>query len=162
MEDSQASPPLEAPRGIYPARVDDKGRLKLPVPFQQYLSSFSEGKLFVTSLNRSTAQIYPVSLWRVKKNQLEDRGSQVAAAYRKTLVFNANDLGSDSELDGQGRVLLSPELRRALEIENQPVRIMAKEGVVDVMSEANYQAQLQKHVEATAAAVAAAEEAGLL
>ena len=27
---------VEPPRGMYPARVDDKGRLKLPVGFQDF------------------------------------------------------------------------------------------------------------------------------
>ena len=42
----------EPPNGMYPARVDDKGRLKLPVGFQEYISGLPEKKLFVTSLDR--------------------------------------------------------------------------------------------------------------
>ena len=48
-EAEENAPPLEPPRGIYPARLDDKGRLKLPVQFQQYLAAFPEKKLFVAS-----------------------------------------------------------------------------------------------------------------
>jgi len=46
---------------MYPARVDDKGRLKLPVGFQQYFAGLQEKKLFVTSLDRRIGQIYSIA-----------------------------------------------------------------------------------------------------
>jgi MraZ protein len=134
VEANQAMPPLEAPRGIYPARVDDKGRLKLPVPFQQYLGSLPEKKLFTTSLDRRTARIYPVFIWRETENGLRTARGEDAARARR-VRFTAQDLGADSEMDGQGRVLLSPELRRELGIENQSVRIVAEGGRIDVLPE---------------------------
>jgi DNA-binding transcriptional regulator/RsmH inhibitor MraZ len=42
-------------------------------------------------------------------------------------------------MDGQGRVLFSPELRRALEIENAPVHLFAYRGHIEVLSEKIYQ-----------------------
>lgn len=57
-------PPTEPPRGTYPARLDDRGRLKLPASFQQYFSALPEQKLFVTSLDRRIAEIYPIAAWR--------------------------------------------------------------------------------------------------
>ena len=41
-----------APRGMYPGRLDDSGRVKLPAKFQQYLAALPEKTLFVTSLDR--------------------------------------------------------------------------------------------------------------
>jgi MraZ protein len=55
---------VEPPRGMYPARLDDKGRVKLPTSFQQFFGALREKKLFVTSLDRRIAQIYPMVVWR--------------------------------------------------------------------------------------------------
>src|SRR5258705_9013214 len=105
---------------MYPARVDDKGRLKLPVCFQEYFSALTEKKLFVTSLDRRIGQIYPIAVWRENKKFLNDHRQNPKAASR--ISFNADDMGADSEMDGQGRVLLPPEMRRELGIENESVR----------------------------------------
>lgn len=139
MADFQVTTAPEAPRGIYPARCDEKGRLKLPVGFQEYLKGLTEKKLFVTSLDRSSASLYPISLWRAAEQRLFSADGDNAEA-AENVYFTSQELGSESELDGQGRVLLSPELRRALGMENQSVRVVARDGVIQVMSEANFEA----------------------
>jgi DNA-binding transcriptional regulator/RsmH inhibitor MraZ len=52
------------------------------------------------------------------------------------------ELGEESELDGQGRVSLSTDLRRELKLTDQPVKIVARSGVVDVLSEAMFASML--------------------
>lgn len=137
VNESQSPVPLEPPRGTYPARVDDKGRLKLPANFQAYLASLPEQKVFVTSLDKVTARIYPIAVWRANESLLENYTKNPKAAVRVLRV--ANHLGSDCEMYGQGRILLSPELRRALGLENQPVRLGFLRGAIDVFSEAEYE-----------------------
>ncbi len=56
--------PVEPPNGRYNGKLDEKGRLKLPACFQEYLATIPEKGLFVTSIDRSTAQIYPIAAWR--------------------------------------------------------------------------------------------------
>lgn len=147
MEADQAAP-LAPPRGIYPARVDDKGRLKLPVPFQRYLGSLPEKELFATSLDRRTAQLYIVSQWVETENRL--RGARGEDAVRaKRVRFTAQELGADAEMDAQGRVLLPPELRRELGIENQSVRVVADGGRIDILPEAVFE-QLKRQAVAHA------------
>jgi len=137
MEANEASPPkIEAPRGMYPARLDDKGRMKLPAVFQEYFQSLAqagEKKLFVTSLDRNTAQIYPPSVWR--ENEEFFFGYKDDPELAENVAFTANELGSESEMDGQGRITFSPELRRELKIENQPVHIYSFKGHIEVLSE---------------------------
>jgi len=159
--DSQVSPPLEAPRGIYPARVDDKGRLKLPVPFQQYLSALPEKKLFATSLDRATARIYPIAVWRETENALRGARGEDASRARR-VYFSAMELGADSELDGQGRVLLPPELRRTLGIENQGVHVLADRGRIDILSQAQFEERRRAAAGDPAADVEQLEMAGLV
>lgn len=128
---------VEPPNGMYSARVDDKGRLKLPVCFQEYFGALAEKKLYVTSLDRRTGQIYTAADWRLNKKFLAEYRTSPEKA-RQT-AFNANDLGADSEMDGQGRILLPPEMRRELGIENQTVRLFAERGHIELYSEAVYQ-----------------------
>jgi MraZ protein len=153
-------PQIEPPNGMYPARVDDKGRLKLPVGFQQYLGALTEKKLFVTSLDRRIGHIYPIENWRANKKFLFDYRENPKAAGR--IAFNAQDLGADSEMDSQGRVLLPPEMRRELGIENQSVRLFANRGRIEILSEAIYEERKRQAAESAEADLETLERAGLI
>jgi DNA-binding transcriptional regulator/RsmH inhibitor MraZ len=145
---------------MYPARVDDKGRLKLPVGFQSFVSALPEKKLFVTSLDRRIGQIYPIRVWRENKDFLYEYRENPKAA--KRISFNAQDLGADSEMDNQGRVLLPPEMRRELGIENQNVRLFAYKGRIQILSEAIYEEQKKLSAASAEDDLETLEGAGLL
>ena|SRR5215471_13450908 len=149
----------EPPDGMYPARMDDRGRVKLPTAFQEYLGSLEDKKLFVTSLDRRIARIYPIQLWRETKKFLEDFTDDPAAA--EHLYFNALDLGAESEMDGQGRVLFSPELRRELGMEDQPVRVYAYAGRIEVLNGPTYDQRKNAAKETPEADLARLKKAGL-
>ena len=118
--------------------MDEKGRLKLPVGFQRYLGALPEKGLYVTSTDRRTATVYPNAIWRENEKLLATLKQDPKIP--KRVQFTTQDLGSDSEMDNQGRVQFSPELRRYLNIENQPVKVMATpSGAIQVMSETVYQ-----------------------
>jgi MraZ protein len=163
--DKEAQPTLvepqnEPPNGMYPARVDDKGRLKLPVGFQEYFVGLPEKKLFVTSLDRRIGQIYPIANWREAKKFLYGQKENSPAARR--IAFNAQDLGADSEMDNQGRVLLPPEMRRELGIENQSVRLFHYKGRIEILSETIYQERKREAAGSAEADLETLEGAGLL
>jgi DNA-binding transcriptional regulator/RsmH inhibitor MraZ len=151
--------PVEPPRGMYPCRLDDKGRAKVPQAFVQYFASLQEKKLFVTSLDRHIAQIYPIATWRQNERFFESYTADPAAA--RKVAFNANDLGAEAEMDNQGRILFPPELRRELGIENQQVRIYSYRGRFEVLSEEIYQARKQEASATPAEDVTKLEAAGL-
>jgi len=153
-------PQNEPPNGMYPARVDDKGRLKLPVSFQEYFAGLPEKKLFVTSLDRRIGQIYPIANWREAKKFLYSQKENSQAARR--IAFNAQDLGADSEMDNQGRVLLPPEMRRELGIENQSVRLFHYKGRIEILSETIYQERKREAAGSAEADLETLEGAGLL
>lgn len=144
---------------MYPSRLDDKGRLKLPTAFQQYFSALREKKLYVTSLDRRTAQVYPMDVWRGNEKFFETYREDPKLA--KRLAFNAADLGAESEMDGQGRILFSPELRRELGIENQPVRLYAYKGRIEILTEAIYEERKREAAETAPDDVSKLEAAGL-
>jgi MraZ protein len=131
---------VEPPRGMYPGRIDEKGRLKLPSAFQQYFAALRERKLFVTSLDHRTAQIYPMQVWRGNEKFF---------------------LGAETEMDGQGRISFSVELRRDLGIEDKPVRLYAYRGRIEVLSEEIYEQRKREAAKTTTDDVRTLEAAGL-
>jgi MraZ protein len=149
----------EPPRGIYPARVDDKGRLKLPADFQKYLQDLGETKVFMTTFDGKVARIYPISVWRSNEALLSEGGEETEQA--EDLWFVANDLGGDAVMDNQGRLLVPPELRRALGIENAPVRLEYYKGHFNLYSEAVYQERKARAMANLAEKLKAFEKKGL-
>ena len=49
-------------RGNYPAKVDDKGRVKIPAAFLESLREYGN-KFYVTSENGDYVKIYPMKVW---------------------------------------------------------------------------------------------------
>jgi MraZ protein len=144
---------------MYPSRLDDKGRIKMPSTFQAYFTGLPEKKLFVTSLDRRIAQIYPMAVWRENEQFFQNYRDDPKMA--RNAAFNAADLGAESEMDNQGRILFPPELRRELGLENAPVKLFAYRGRIEVLSESIYQARKQAASQTAEEDVNKLEMAGL-
>jgi MraZ protein len=154
-ETGQINPPL----GMYPARVDEKGRVKLPSDFQQFFAKLGVAQIFVTSLDRHIASIYTIAGWRQAEAFLENYPADPETA--DDVLFNAADLGGQAELDSQGRLLVPAELRRELGIESQAVRLQAVGTRIDILSDRMYEARKERAKAAGSAAVTALRKAGL-
>lgn len=150
---------VEPPRGMYPGRLDEKGRCKLPTTFQQYFAALREKKLFVTSLDRRIAQIYPMEVWRQNEKFFDTYRDDPRIA--RNVAFNAADLGAEAEMDSQGRITFPPELRRELGIENSAVRLFAYKGRIEVLSEPIYEERRREAAQTAAEDVTKLEAAGL-
>ena len=151
---------VEPPRGMYPSRLDEKGRAKMPAAFQQFFAALREKTLFVTSLDRRIAQIYPMAVWR--QNEKFFDGYRDDPRLARNVAFNAADLGAEAEMDAQGRILFAPELRRELGIENAPVRLFAYRGRIEVLSEKIYEERKREAAATAPEDVAKLEAAGLV
>jgi len=148
----------EAPRGMYSARLDDRGRLKLPVDFKRYLDIFDD-KCFVTSLDRRTARIYPMHLWR-ENEALFDRYTDDPIV-AQNIAFTASELGSEETVDEQGRIPFSSELRRALGIEKAEVHIYHHRGRIEVLSQTVFDERKQQAATSAVEDLRKLEGAGL-
>ena len=147
---------------MYPSRLDDKGRIKLPAAFQQYISALPEKKLFVTSLDRRIGRIYPIQAWRENENFFETYRDDPKLG--RKVAFTAADLGVEAEMDSQGRITFPPEMRRELMLEDQTLRLYAYKGHIVVLSEKIYEEQKRDSIETIAAepdALEKLEAAGL-
>jgi len=113
-------------RGNAPARIDDKGRLKVPNAFRSLLESKYGRELFVTSISGEYVRIYPMPVWL----EIEAKLGQVPSSHpsRQRLLDRVHYYGQNAELDTQGRVLIPVRLRESA--------LMA--GDVDVLGQYNY------------------------
>ncbi len=139
--------------------MDEKGRLKLPALIAQYLGALGEQKVFVTTLNTSTALIYPISVWRETERMLQEPGED--ADVRADLAFVANHYGEDMEVDSQGRVLLPTTLRRDLELEKDDVHLVCYKQRIEVFGSKVYSQRLEAAKTNLADKLKALEKKGL-
>jgi DNA-binding transcriptional regulator/RsmH inhibitor MraZ len=151
-ENLQIAPSPEAPRGFHQGRVDDKGRLKLPATLHQFLAGSGYKTLFVTTLDELTGRLYPIPSWRETEKILGAAGEDQEAA--DSLMFLANHYGSDSDVDGQGRMLVPKELRQRLEVEDRPVWLIWNKNRIDLYGEAMYKEKLRDSQANSVAAMA--------
>jgi MraZ protein len=143
VDEKPQTTPVEPPRGFFSAHIDDKGRLKLPMELQQYFTAIGDEKYFVTSVDDRIARIYPISVWKGNEKVLDELATEDPDA-AEALAFVANDYGAEAKVDPQGRMTLPTDLRRALGLENQEVRLDCSQSAVNIYSKAEYEARKQK------------------
>lgn len=111
--------------GNYQARVDEKGRLKIPATFLEELREQGT-QFFVTSENGEFVRIYPMRYWHGIEEKLAKLSSHNKT--RQKFLARMNYYGQVVELDGQGRLLIQPVLREAAQMK----------GDVDVLGSLDY------------------------
>ena len=98
-------------RGNYTARMDSKGRLKVPTPFRRLVEEKHGTSVYVTSLTGESVRIYPLPEWESIEQRLALLPSMDPA--RRKFLDRTNYYGQQATIDGQGRVLIHPLLRRS-------------------------------------------------
>ena len=98
-------------RGNHPARIDDKGRLKVPNSFRQIVEAQWGTELFVTSVTGEYVRVYPMGVWL----EIERKLAEVPSTHPSKLRFldRVNFFGQVVSLDKQGRLLLPQLLRES-------------------------------------------------
>ncbi len=149
---------VEAPLGIFQAKCDDKGRLKLPAEFATYLRGLNVDKVFITTVDLRLARIYPKTVWESNQNLFDAAGDDAEIA--EDVAFIANLYGAYSEMDDAGRVLIPTDLRRKLEFEGQPVWLDFYRGRINVMGKKIYDERMQRALVGLTDKVKALEKKG--
>jgi MraZ protein len=98
-------------RGSAPAKIDDKGRLKVPTDFRRYVEERYGPELFVTSVLGDSALLYPLPVWE----ELESRLLAMPSTDRTRTRFleRVSYFGQQTRLDVQGRILVPQILRES-------------------------------------------------
>lgn len=130
-------------RGSYSARVDDKGRLKIPAGFLASLQEkFEEGGFFVTSYNGQFARIYPLREWVQIEKRLSQAGSVNPS--RKKFLNLVNYYGQQVSLDKQGRLLIPSVLRDSADLKGE-VTVLGSINCIDVWNRQRYLEDIRKN-----------------
>ncbi|HVF51586.1 MAG TPA: hypothetical protein VNA19_15980 [Pyrinomonadaceae bacterium] len=98
-------------RGNYTARIDSKGRLKIPTAFRRYIEEKHGTEFYVTSLTGDCVRLYPLPEWESIEQRLALLPSMEPA--RRKFLDRTNYYGQQAALDAQGRILIHPLLRKS-------------------------------------------------
>jgi MraZ protein len=128
-------------RGNAPARIDDKGRLKVPNTFRAALESKYGRELFLTSLSGEFVRIYPMPVWLEIEQKLGSMPSTHPSRVR--FLDRVNYFGQAAELDGQGRVIIPVRLREAATMAGD-VDILGQVTWLDVWNHERFLTKIQR------------------
>jgi MraZ protein len=124
-----------------PARIDDKGRLKVPNTFRTLLESKYGRELFLTSLSGEFVRIYPMPVWLDIERKLGEMPSTHPSRLR--FLDRVNYFGQVGELDAQGRVLMPARLRDAATMTGD-VDVLGQVTCLDVWNHERFLTKMQR------------------
>ena len=128
-------------RGHEQARIDDKGRLKVPNVFRSLLETKYGRELFVTSLTGEYVRVYPMPVWLEKEEKLGHMPSTHPSRLR--FLDRVNFFGQQAELDAQGRVLIPARLRETATMSGD-VDVLGLYDYLDVWNHDRFLTKLQR------------------
>jgi MraZ protein len=95
--------------GHSPAKIDEKGRLKVPAGFRKIIEDKYGQECFITSTDGERALVYPLPVWFDFQSRLAKVPSTSQAKMK--LLERVNYFGQVASIDAQGRVLVPAVLR---------------------------------------------------
>lgn len=98
-------------RGNHPARIDDKGRIKVPNGFRTLIEQQYGSELFVTSVTGEYVRLYPMAVWLEVERKLAEVPSTNPSKLR--FLDRVNFFGQAVTMDKQGRVVVPQLLRES-------------------------------------------------
>jgi len=127
--------------GHAPARVDDKGRLKIPADFRKLIEDKYGADCFITSIDGEHAILYPMPVWYDFQARLAKVPSTSIA--KQKMLERVNYYGHAATIDGQGRVLIPSVLREVAGIADDVV-VLGNNDHLIVWNEERIQKRLAK------------------
>jgi MraZ protein len=128
-------------RGNIPARIDDKGRLKVPNTFRALLEGKYGRELFLTSVSGEFVRIYPMPVWL----EIEQKLGAMPSTHPSRLRFldRVNYFGQAVEIDVQGRVLMPVRLREAATMSGD-VDVLGQVTYLDIWNHERFLTKMQR------------------
>jgi len=127
-------------RGNQPARIDEKGRLKIPSVFRGDIEDSWGSDFYVTSITGQSVRVYPLSVWQ----EIEERLTNLPAfnPTKKRFLDRTNYYGQLSSMDKQGRILIAPHLRESAEMTGE-VAVLGYLNYLEVWNDTRYLKRLE-------------------
>lgn len=127
-------------RGNCPAKLDAKGRLKIPNAFRRHIEDKYGRDFFVTSISGEFVRVYPMAIWVEVEKKIAAAPTMTAAITRFTNLVNY--YGQMASMDDQGRLLIHPLLRESSGI-NGSVAVLGNQSYLDVWSKEKFESLLK-------------------
>lgn len=127
--------------GHSPAKIDEKGRLKIPATFRKIIEERYGGECFITSMDGERALVYPLAVWFEFQSRLAKVPSTSTAKTR--LLERVNYYGQVATIDAQGRVLVPQVLRDVAKI-NDDVVVLGSQDHLIVWNDEKIQKRLSE------------------
>ena len=103
-------------QGASSLSLDAKGRLSVPTRHRDVLSATADGQLTITKHPHGCLMVFPRSEWEKFRDRIAALPMS-AQWWKRIFLGNAMDV----DMDGSGRVLISPELRAAAGLSKEAV-----------------------------------------
>jgi MraZ protein len=134
--EGEIKPPRFKGRSL--AKLDDKGRLRIPAKFKEVLKS--TGVLVVTKMGERLLA-YPLKKWA----EIEAKASDLSQVNESHLSFLRLFIScaEDCEIDNQGRILIPPLLRDEAHL-NQDVMLVGMLSSFEIWDKSAYDLQAER------------------
>ena len=126
-------------RGNSPAKVDGKGRIKVPSVFRRHLEGKFGRECFVTSLTGDFVRVYPMPIWLEIEKKIAALPSMNPTITR--FLNLVNYYGQVTSMDDQGRLLIHPLLRQKSGL-NGAVAVLGNQTYLDIWNREKFEAML--------------------
>jgi MraZ protein len=126
-------------RGVATVSLDSKSRLVVPARYRDALLVNGAGRVIVTADPTQCLLLYPLPEWEPiekKLNGLSDLDPRTRSL-KQLLVGYAHDM----DMDGAGRVLLPPMLRKFAELDKSVVMV-GQGSKIELWNEARWEAKV--------------------
>ena len=114
--------------GHSPAKIDEKGRLKVPAHFRKIIEEKYGNDCFITSTDGESALVYPLPVWFDFQGRLAKVPSTSTAKAR--LLERVNYFGQVGSIDAQGRITVPVVLREVAGIADEVVVLGSQDHLI--------------------------------
>ncbi|HWQ37119.1 MAG TPA: division/cell wall cluster transcriptional repressor MraZ [Burkholderiales bacterium] len=128
-------------QGATSLSLDAKGRLAVPTKHRDRLQAGSEGKLVLTAHPHKCLLLYPFAAWEPIRSRIMAFPSfdPQLSLWKRLLIGYAEEL----ELDGAGRLLISPALRKFANLDKE-LMLVGQGSHFEIWSQSAWEQQLEQ------------------
>ena len=128
--------------GSYPAKIDEKSRLKIPARFRREMAETEDSNYYVTSDDGICAQIFPIPVWERVAQKFQE-SPRMDPAKLKLQKFTSY-YGILTQMDPQGRILIPQALREDAQISGDVI-VIGKNDHLEVWNNEAIRRSLKEH-----------------